>query len=132
MELWAPPPLLPDPAGRRVAIVSGSYGAGHDAAAAEIARHLTEAGAVVTTYDVAELLPLRLGRVLKRAYYAQLRRAPATWGTTLTYVEPGRPLHRLAVGVLGLGDDPVVAAVAGHDLVVATHPFAAQALGAAR
>jgi processive 1,2-diacylglycerol beta-glucosyltransferase len=132
MEPWPLPPLLPDPAGRPVAIVSGSYGAGHDAAAAEIARHLTDVGAVVTTYDIAELMPLGLGRVLKRAYYAQLRRAPATWGTTLAHLETGRPLHRVVVGILGLGGPRVAAAVAGSDLVVATHPFAAQLLGAAR
>jgi processive 1,2-diacylglycerol beta-glucosyltransferase len=132
MHPWVMPPLLPDPEGKRVAIVSGSYGAGHDAAAAEIAQRLTGAGADVTTHDVVTLLPLSLGRLLRSAYYAQLRRAPATWGTTLSYVEPGRALHRLAVGVLGLGDERVVGAVGGSDLVIATHPFAAQALGAAR
>ena len=132
MDLWARRPPLPDPVGKRVAIVSGSYGAGHDAAAAEIGRRLTAAGAEVTAYDVAELLPMRLGGLLKRAYYTQLRRVPATWGTTLAYVEPGRPLHGLAIGLLGLGDDRVVSAVAGSDLVIATHPFAGQALGAAR
>jgi UDP-N-acetylglucosamine:LPS N-acetylglucosamine transferase len=132
MDPWAGPTLLPDPSGARVAIVSGSYGAGHDAAAREIEACLTRAGAQVTTYDVAELLPLCLGRLLKRAYYAQLRRAPATWTATLSYVEPGRPLHRAAVGVFGLADQRVVGAVAGSDLVIATHPFAAQALGAAR
>jgi len=132
MDLWAPAPPLPDPAGARVALVSGSYGAGHDAAAGEIARHLAAAGASVTTYDVARLLPAGLGRVLKRAYYAQLRRAPSTWGATLSYVEPGGPLHRVAVGVLALGAERVARAVAGSDLVIATHPFAGQALGAAR
>ena len=132
MDPWAPVRLLPDPRGRRVSIVSGSYGAGHDAAAHELAIELTRAGARVSTYDISELLPAGLGRLLKRAYYAQLRRAPATWPATLTYVEPGRLLHRTAVGVLGLGDERVVSAVAGSDLVIATHPFAAQALGAAR
>jgi processive 1,2-diacylglycerol beta-glucosyltransferase len=132
MHLWVTPPPLPDPEGKRVAVVSGSYGAGHDAAAAAIGRQLTDAGAVVTTYDVVTLLPMRLGRLLRSAYYAQLRRAPATWGATLSYVEPGRALHRLAVAVLGLGDEHVVEAVSGSDLVIATHPFAGQALGAAR
>jgi UDP-N-acetylglucosamine:LPS N-acetylglucosamine transferase len=134
MESWLRPTRAPRPdlAGARIAIVSGSYGAGHDAAAAALSRHLTECGALTTTYDVVGLLPGGLGRVLKRAYYAQLRRAPATWGTTLSYVEPGRLLHRAAVGALGLGDVRVVEAVAGADLVIATHPFAAQALGSAR
>jgi UDP-N-acetylglucosamine:LPS N-acetylglucosamine transferase len=132
MESWTPAAPLLDPVGKRVAVVSGSYGAGHDAAAAALGRHLAEAGAATTTYDVAELLPLGMGRVLKRAYYAQLRRAPATWGRTLSYVESGRFWHRATVGALGLGDQRVVEAVAGADLVIATHPFAAQALGSAR
>jgi processive 1,2-diacylglycerol beta-glucosyltransferase len=132
MDSWPVPALLPDVSGARVAIVSGSYGAGHDAVAREISLLLTAAGATVTTYDVARLLPAGLGGFLKRAYYAQLRRAPATWTKTLSYVEPGRPLHRAAVGLIGLGGPHVVQAVAGSDLVVATHPFAAQALGTAR
>ena len=115
-----------------MAIVSGSYGAGHDAAAAEIGRDLVRAGARVTTYDVAALLPWGLGRLLKRAYYTQLRRAPSTWGTTLTHLESGRPLHRAVVRVLGLAGSRVSAAVAGCDLVIATHPFASQVLGSAR
>ena len=132
MDLGAPRTLLADPGASRVAIVSGSYGAGHDAAAREIAAGLTAAGARVTTYDVVELLPAHLGPLLKRAYYAQLRRAPATWSTTLSCVEPGRPLHRSIVGLFGLADQRVVAAAPGCDLVIATHPFAAQALGSAR
>lgn len=132
MEPWSTDSPILDQAGKRVAIVSGSYGAGHDAAAAALAQHLAEAGATSTTYDVAELLPLGLGKLLKHAYYAQLRRVPSTWGRTLSYVEPGRALHRAAVGVLGLGDERVVRCVSGADLVVATHPFAAQALGSAR
>jgi UDP-N-acetylglucosamine:LPS N-acetylglucosamine transferase len=132
MDASARGALLPDPAGRRVAIVSGSYGAGHDAAAREIASVLVSLGAETTTHDVARLLPAGLGPLLRRAYYAQLRRVPATWGPTLTCMQPGRPLHGAAVGVLGLGDERVVRAVAGSDLVIATHPFAGQALGAAR
>lgn len=132
MDLGASRPLLPEPSAARVAIVSGSYGAGHDAAARQIAEALAAAGAQVTTYDVVELLPAGLGRLLKRAYYAQLRRAPRTWTLTLHCVEPGRPLHRTMVGLFGLADQRVLSAVAGSDLVIATHPFAAQALGSAR
>lgn len=124
--------LLPAPAGSRVAIVSGSYGAGHDAAAHEIADALTSSGALVTTYDIAELLPIGLGRLLKRAYFAQLRRAPVTWTATLHCVEQGHLLHRAVVRALGMADQRVVSAISGNDLAIATHPFAAQALGSAR
>jgi processive 1,2-diacylglycerol beta-glucosyltransferase len=132
MDPWPLPALLPEPAGSRVAIVSGSYGAGHDAAAGQIAVRLEAAGCEVTTYDVAQLLPVGLGRLLKRAYYAQLRRCPSTWGTTLTFVEQGRPLYRIALRALGIGATRVAEATVGHDLVIATHPFAGLALGTAR
>ena len=124
--------MLPDPKGTKVAIVSGSYGAGHDAAAREIGAVLTARGAEVETFDVAGLLPAGLGGFLKHAYYTQLRCAPSTWGTTLSCVKPGKLVHRAAVGMFGLGDERIVRAVAGSDLVIATHPFAGQALGCAR
>jgi len=132
MEQWVLPAPLLEPSASRVAIVSGSYGAGHNAAAAEIARELTAAGAEVTTYDVVELLPLGLGSLLRWAYYTQLRRAPSTWGITLGQLETGRPMHRLLVSAFGSGAARASRVVAGCDLVIATHPFAAQMLGAAR
>lgn len=128
-------PLLeartPGPA-TRVAVLTGSYGAGHDAAARELATRLRGRGCDVEVLDVVDLLPWRLGPVLRSAYYAQLRRLPGSWGTTLALLEPGRPLHRAVTGLLGLAARSVAAAMAGCDLVVTTHPFGAQALGHAR
>ncbi|HEY0952818.1 MGDG synthase family glycosyltransferase [Nocardioides sp.] len=116
----------------RVAVVTGSYGAGHDAAARELARVLTAAGCDLEIHDVVALLPWRLGPVLRAAYYAQVRHRPGSWGTTLRLVEPGRRLHRRVAALLALAADRVVAATRGCDLVVTTHPFGAQALGCAR
>jgi len=116
----------------RVAVVTGSYGAGHDAAARELARMLTAAGCDVEIHDVVALLPWRLGPLLRAAYYAQVRHHPESWSTTLRLVEPGRRLHRRAAALLGLAADRVVAATRGCDLVLTTHPFGAQALGCAR
>ena len=45
-----------------VDIVSGSFGAGHDAAAREIARLLQARGYATRTSDVVDLMPGRLGR----------------------------------------------------------------------
>ena len=44
-----------------VVVVSGSYGAGHDAAADALAHQLRAAGHVVRRLDVAEELPWRIG-----------------------------------------------------------------------
>ncbi len=116
----------------RVAVVTGSYGAGHDSAARELARVLTTAGCDVEIHDVVTLLPWRLGPTLRAAYYAQVRHQPESWGTTLRLLEPGRRLHRLVTAVLGVAVDAVVEATRGCDLVLTTHPFGAQALGHAR
>jgi UDP-N-acetylglucosamine:LPS N-acetylglucosamine transferase len=128
-----PPPLLDlDGHRARVSIVTGSYGAGHDAAARELGRHLREGGCAVRVHDVADLLPMRLGPVLRSTYYTQLRVRPGSWDTTLRRLEPGRLLHRAATTGLRVGAGPVARAVAGSDLVLTTHPFGAQALGYAR
>lgn len=128
-----PRPLLHrDLLAAKVSIVTGSYGAGHDAAARELARHLDDAGCAVSIQDVAELLPLRSGPLLRRSYYTQLRVRPGSWDTVLRRLEPGRVLHRAATAGLRSGARSVARAVAGSDLVVTTHPFGAQALGHAR
>ncbi len=115
-----------------MAVVTGSYGAGHDAAARELARDLTGAGCQVEVHDVIELLPWRLGPLLRAAYYAQVRHHPASWGTTLRLLAPDRWLHRRVTALLELAAEPVAAATSGCDLVLTTHPFGAQALGCAR
>lgn len=130
-------PLLPVPsplrAGRpRVSVITGSYGAGHDSAAREIARVLGSAGCEVEVHDIVPLLPYRLGPILRAAYYTQLRCRPGSWDTTLRLVGPGRPLNRLAGWLLARAIDPVLQATRGADLVVTTHPFGAQVLGQAR
>jgi UDP-N-acetylglucosamine:LPS N-acetylglucosamine transferase len=131
-----PPPLRPlldlEAHHARVSIVTGSYGAGHDAAARELALHLRDAGCAVSIHDVAALLPLRLGPLLRSTYYTQLRMRPGSWDATLRRLEPGRFLHRAATIGLRIGARPVARAVAGADLVLTTHPFGAQALGYAR
>lgn len=116
----------------RVAVVTGSYGAGHNSAAREIARVFRSAGCEVDLHDVVPLLPWRLGPVLRAAYYAQLRRRPESWGTLLRMLAPGRPAHGVVTRLLEFASAPIIEAVRGYDLVVTTHPFGSQALGYAR
>jgi len=117
----------------RVLVVSGSYGAGHDAAAAEIVSRLTAAGCVVRRSDVADMLPLGSGRLLRRAYLAQLKSVPSSWGTVLHQLRPGTWLHRLAGTLIGLAAPALLEEVrGGTDLVISTHPIACQALGRLR
>lgn len=124
--------LTPEAPAPRVAVITGSYGEGHNSAAREIARVLTAAGCDVEIHDIVTLLPWRLGPLLRTAYYAQLRRRPNSWETTLRLLEPGRAAHRLVTLLLAIASAAVVEATSGCDLVVTTHPFGAQALGHAR
>ncbi|MFT4083704.1 MAG: galactosyldiacylglycerol synthase [Nocardioides sp.] len=128
----APTALLAEPCGSRVTVVTGTYGDGHNAAGREIARVLGDAGADVTVVDVVDLMPWGLGRLLRSAYYAQLRWLPDSWTTTLEHLEPGRRLHTWSTRALRSAARPVAHAAAGSDLVISTHPFASQALGHAR
>ncbi len=115
-----------------VVVVSGSYGAGHDAAADELAHQLRELGHVVRRLDVAEELPWRVGIALRWLYFTQLRLLPGSWGATLRHLERDTWAFRLAQWLLGVIGTGLVREVADAQLVMSTHPFASQALGEAR
>ncbi|MGI5239935.1 MGDG synthase family glycosyltransferase [Dactylosporangium sp. CA-139066] len=109
-----------------VHIVSGSFGAGHDGAAAELARRLREHGHTVHRHDFVDVLPGRAGVLLRGLYRRQLTYAPRSWGWLLALGGP-------ATGLTVAADDAMLAAV-GPDagLVVSTYPLASQVLGRLR
>jgi UDP-N-acetylglucosamine:LPS N-acetylglucosamine transferase len=115
-----------------IVVVSGSYGAGHDAAADALADELRTAGFVVRRLDVAEELPWRIGALLRWLYFTQLRLAPGSWGTTVSCLERDGRAFRAVRRLLGLLGRHLVRQVSGAGLVVSTHHFASQALGEAR
>lgn len=118
---------------RRVHVISGSYGAGHDAAAREIGRRLEAAGHHVEQWDVASMFPLRLGLLARSIYLWQLELAPTSWAAVLEHLHPGTRSHRTACGAMQLARRRVERLAAnGADLFVATHPFASQVLGELR
>jgi UDP-N-acetylglucosamine:LPS N-acetylglucosamine transferase len=116
--------------GGLVDIVSGSFGAGHDAAASAIADRLQARGFRTRTWDVVDLMPGRLGRAVRSGYLRQVQSAPASWRWLLHAVERregvaagiGRALETTEGGLLEIAAD-------GPDAIVSTHPFASQALG---
>ncbi|MFE7226034.1 galactosyldiacylglycerol synthase [Nocardioides sp. NPDC057577] len=132
MPIAAVPLLALAPGTPRVAVITGSYGAGHNSAAREIARVLMAAGCDVEIHDVVTLLPFRLGPLLRRVYYAQLRRRPGSWETTLRLLEPDHAAYRVVTRLLAATAARIVEATRGCDLVLTTHPFGAQVLGHAR
>ncbi|WP_170225074.1 MGDG synthase family glycosyltransferase [Nocardioides albertanoniae] len=113
----------------RVAIVSASYGAGHNSASREISRALGGAGCDVEIFDFVDLMPWRLGRALKVGYKMQLRISPDSWGTTMSLTMPGRPFHEPFTRLLRLSTANIVEAVRGADLIISTHPFSSQVIG---
>jgi len=126
------PFLDPSRGPAEVHVVSGSFGAGHDAAAREIAIRLTEQGHLVRVWDIVDLFPARIGRLLRSAYLKQLEVSPRSWGLLLRHLQPGSTLHRAATRALGITARRLLSATAGADLIVSTHPFASQALGRLR
>lgn len=115
-----------------VVVVSGSYGAGHDAAADALVLQLRSAGHVVRRLDIAEVLPWRIGALLRWLYFTQLRLLPGSWGATLRCLQRDGLAFRGVRRVLGMLGRRLVRAVAGSRMVISTHPFASQALGEAR
>ena len=118
----------------RIAVVSASIGAGHDGAAAELARRLRAAGFAVDRHDFLDLWPARLGRGLRASYARQLRTAPKTWGWLLAVLARYLPLTRLVAAVLAQAAARRTRAATAGPLaaVVSTYPLASQALGRLR
>ena len=122
------------PAGARVAIISGSFGAGHDAAAREIGIRLGEHGVACDLLDIVDLYPPGLGGLLRRVYFLQLRTVPASWRWLLGRLEgEGSRLNTAARLVSQVGGRRTRArAATGYLAVVSTHPLASQMLGQLR
>jgi UDP-N-acetylglucosamine:LPS N-acetylglucosamine transferase len=116
-----------------VAIVSGSFGAGHDMAAAAISQQLDRAGIPSRTWDVVDLLPGRLGRMLRTGYLRQVASMPATWRWTLDAVSRSEQIAQLVSRTLATSERAFGEIAAERPaMFVATHPFAAQVLGRMR
>ena len=62
--------------GKRLLILTAGMGAGHDAVAAELARRMARGDVEANVLDVLDLVPLKLGRGLRRIYGGMIRSAP--------------------------------------------------------
>ena len=80
----------------QVQVVSGSFGAGHDAAARSIASTSWRTGCTSAVRDVVDAYPAGLGRLVRRAYLAQLRHAPSSWRALLARLDDPGPLSRVS------------------------------------
>ncbi|MQY35974.1 Processive diacylglycerol beta-glucosyltransferase [Streptomyces sp. RB17] len=117
-------------ASRRVAIISASVGAGHDGAAAELARRLDADGFTVDRHDLLDLLPARLGRAVQQSYHRMLVRAPWAYQRIYAGTERAGGGGPAARALLRSAEDRVLRALApGTGAVVSTYPGASRVLG---
>ena len=117
----------------RVVIISGSFGAGHDAAAKAIAARLVEAGYTAEITDIVKLMSKPLGRSLQAAYLQQVQLAPSVYRYLLRYGNRSEGMNKVIIKTMRHTGD-ALAGIADHDpaAIVSTHPFASQALGELR
>ncbi|MFR9776360.1 MGDG synthase family glycosyltransferase [Micromonospora sp. MS34] len=117
----------------RIVVVSADIGAGHDAAAAELARRLRDRGFAVDRLNLLDVLPRPVHWAFREAYRGILRWLP--WGYHVLFGLTSR--SRLSVSVLRALLRPVRRRMRGSippdtRAVVTTYPFANQLLGPLR
>jgi UDP-N-acetylglucosamine:LPS N-acetylglucosamine transferase len=128
----ATPPCRPS-AAERVVIVSASVGAGHDGAAAELERRLVAAGLAVDRLDLLDVLPARLGRLVRDGYHRMLVRTPWLYQRIYSSTERAGGGGPLARTLLRSAEKRLLRALpADTDAVVSTYPGASRVLGSLR
>ena len=119
--------------GMRVEIITGSFGAGHDAAAHEIARRLGCLGVETRVSDIVDLMPAWSGLLLRRLYLRQIRSVPRSWSWLLGGLSRHRRAAALVARLVGSTTRSLLALAEDRPAwFVSTHPFASQALGRLR
>lgn len=121
------------PGAGRAVVFSARVGAGHDAAADELARRLRGAGLAVERHDFLDQLPGRLGRLICESYHNMLLTAPWTYQALYGALDRSRALSLQVSLISALSMRRMTDAI-GPDarVVVSTYPLASQVLGRMR
>ena len=127
---------LDSPAGMdpgRIVIISASVGAGHDGAAAELARRLHDAGHTVDRHDFLDLLPARIGKAICAGYHQLLTLVPSGYQRIYALTERRSQLSPGVRAVLRSAERRTLRALPPDTrVVVSTYFGASQVLGALR
>jgi UDP-N-acetylglucosamine:LPS N-acetylglucosamine transferase len=129
LQQEVPPAVSGPPGTPTVLIVSGSIGAGHNGAAAELAARLRERHITVEIRDYLRALPRPIAAVLRRGYPASIRFRPGVLEWLFTSAERATWMAILLNGMCWLARRRVRAWASDASLVVSTFPFASQTLG---
>lgn len=130
------PPARSLPAARavrapRVLVITGSVGAGHDGAAAELAARLRARGAVAEVRDLLDGLPRAAQLFLRDGYAVAVARAPHLFEAVFRGMEHRGVVWRVEQEVCALGRRALQAWLeeVRPDVVVSTYPLSSQLLG---
>jgi DNA ligase D-like protein (predicted 3'-phosphoesterase) len=121
-----------EPYSARILILSASMGGGHDGVSYELSRRLRQCGHRVEVRDYLAALPLGIGVALPFLYERQLRVAPCSYDRLYWGIARSRVLQWLGQWFACWANPRLRGWVRGVDLVIATYPLAAQAVGRLR
>lgn len=122
-----------DFARKRVVVVSADIGAGHDAAALELAHRLAADGLVVEHLNFFTALPRPLHTVIREGYRSLLRWLPWSYDALFTIADRSPLLVTAIRAALRLASRQMLLQLPPDTgLVVTTFPFANQLLGPLR
>lgn len=116
---------------RRVLIVSGSVGAGHDGAANELAERLRSRGVDVQVRDFMATLRPSISHLLRDGYTSTVGYVPFAFEQLFRRLERPGLLWRAERAICASGTEQVARWVTAFapDVVVSTYPLATQSLG---
>jgi UDP-N-acetylglucosamine:LPS N-acetylglucosamine transferase len=118
---------------QHIAVISASVGAGHDGAAAELARRLEALGFRVDRHDFLDFLPAHAGKLLNSAYHRLLTLAPSGYQRIYATTEHAQRPGPVARAVFRSAERRTLGALRPDTrAVVATYPGASQVLGRLR
>jgi UDP-N-acetylglucosamine:LPS N-acetylglucosamine transferase len=113
----------------RVLVISGSVGAGHDGAAAELIDRLRARGVQAEVRDYLDAVPRFARLVLRDGYSLSIGHAPGFFEWLFVNLERSGWVQKITLGLCHVARRSVRQWSRGYPVVVSTYPLASQTLG---
>lgn len=118
------------PGGRRILVVSGSVGAGHNGAAAELARRLTLLGAHTDTVDFLDAIPYAGQRLLRDGYTVSIGHLPRFFEWLFQSIDDTQWVRSTVINACRIAAATMRSwRLDSYHAIVSTYPLASQTLG---